>query len=343
MKDRLFQLLGIEHGEESMVSMLLTQSVFLGIFYGAFDISAHSLFLAIFDEKVMARGYVVSGFTGIILTGLYTWLQTNLSFKNFAITNLIFVTLLTLFLWIALLLYPSKWVIFIVFVMLGPLNILAMLGFWGTTGRLFTLRQGKRLFGLVDAGLIIGIIFSCYAIPVLLTFKFQSHNILLISTASILVAAVIQILIGRSSLSQPEEQRKTEKKTGLSIFRDDSYIRIMGIFIALSVMTAFFVQYSFMAVTREQYPAEGGYGQISRSFYRQHDDLYTSYQSTCFFLPYKKLWTPNLSGYFTYSGCRIHCDCNHNRYVDGLYTGLNQRIHYILSGSGIKPAVFEIA
>ncbi|MBA4322794.1 MAG: hypothetical protein C0408_08265, partial [Odoribacter sp.] len=132
MKDRLFQLLGIEHGEESMVSMLLTQSVFLGIFYGAFDISAHSLFLAIFDEKVMARAYVVSGFAGIILTGLYTWFQARLRFRNFATTNLIFVTILTLVLWIALLLSPSKWVIFVVFVMLGPLNILAMLGFWGT-------------------------------------------------------------------------------------------------------------------------------------------------------------------------------------------------------------------
>ena len=72
--------------------------------------------------------------------------------------------------------------------MLGPLNILAMLGFWGTAGRLFTLRQGKRLFGLVDAGLVIGIIISCYAIPVLLSFKFESHNILLISAASVLVA-----------------------------------------------------------------------------------------------------------------------------------------------------------
>lgn len=256
MKDRLFQLLGIESGEESMVTMLLTQSVFLGIFYGAFDISAHSLFLAIFDEKAMARAYVVSGFAGIILTGLYTWLQARLIFKNFATTNLIFVTVLTLFLWITLLLSPSKWVIFMVFVMLGPLNILAMLGFWGTTGRLFTLRQGKRLFGLVDAGLIIGIIVSCYAIPLLLSFKFESHNILLISTASILVAAVIQILIGRRFTFAADKTEKTEKKSGLSVFREDSYIRIMGIFIALSVMTAFFVQYSFMAVTREQYPVE---------------------------------------------------------------------------------------
>ena len=76
-----------------MVSMLLTQSVFLGIFFGAFDISAHSLFLSIFDEKMMARGYVVSGIAGIILTSLYTWLQTRMQFKNFAIINLIFVTI----------------------------------------------------------------------------------------------------------------------------------------------------------------------------------------------------------------------------------------------------------
>jgi AAA family ATP:ADP antiporter len=257
MKERLFQLLGIEHGEESMVSMLLTQSVFLGVFYGAFDISAHSLFLSIFDEKGMARAYVVSGFAGIILTGMYTWLQARVRFKNFSTTNLIFVTILTLLLWIAMLLSGSKWVIFLVFVMLGPLNILAMLGFWGTTGRLFSLRQGKRLFGLVDAGLIIGIIVSCYAIPLLLALKFPSHNILLISTGSILIAAVIQILIGNKfTFSAEKSEKKEKKKTGLSMFREDSYIRIMGIFIALSVVTAFFVQYSFMAVTREQYPAE---------------------------------------------------------------------------------------
>jgi AAA family ATP:ADP antiporter len=261
MRGKLFSLLGVESGEESMVSMLLTQSVFLGIFFGSFDISAHSLFLAIFDEKMMARGYVVSGIAGIILTSLYTWFQTRMQFKNFAILNLITVTSLTLILWIVLLLNPAKWVIFIVFIMLGPLNILAMLGFWGTTGRLFTLRQGKRLFGLVDVGMIIGIILSCYTIPVLLSFNFKSHNILLFSASSVLVASIIQIMIGvrfklvAGSSETPSEKPK-EKKSVLSVFREDPYTRIMAIFIALSVVTAFFVQYSFMAVTREQYPTE---------------------------------------------------------------------------------------
>jgi len=260
MRDRLLQLLGIESGEESMVSILLAQSVFLGIFFGAFDISAHSLFLSIFDEKMMARGYVVSGLAGIILTSLYTGFQTRMHFRNFAIVNLVFVTVLTLILWILLILNPANWVVFIVFIMLGPLNILAMLGFWGTAGRLFTLRQGKRLFGLVDAGMIVGIIISCYAIPVLLSFNFKAHNILIISAAAVLAGSVIQIVIGRrfqfaSGSVEKGTEEKTKKKSVSDLFRSDSYIRVMSLFIALSVMTAFFVQYSFMAVTREQYPS----------------------------------------------------------------------------------------
>ncbi len=257
MKDRLFQLLGIEPEEWSLVSMLLMQSIFLGIFYGAFDISAHSLFLSIFDEKMMARAYVISGLAGIIMTSLYTWFQARITFRHFATSNLVVLSIITLVLWLALLFNPSNTVVFTVFVMLGPINILAMLGFWGTTGRLFTLRQGKRLFGLIDAGLIIGVIVSCYAIPVLLTLNFQSHNILLISTLSIFFAAIVQLVIGRRfTFITSGTAEKSEKDKGLAIFRKDRYVRIMAIFITLSVMTAFFVQYSFMAVTREQYPLE---------------------------------------------------------------------------------------
>ncbi|MGA1978399.1 MAG: Npt1/Npt2 family nucleotide transporter [Bacteroidales bacterium] len=261
MKNRLFLLLGIEHGEESLITLLFTQSVFLGIFYGAFDISAHSLFLSIFDEKMMARGYVVSGLAGIILTSVYTSLQTRMPFRNFAVANLSFVTTLTLVLWVLLLINPAKWIIFLVFIMLGPMNILALLGFWGTASRIFNLRQGKRLFGLIDAGLVIGIILSCYAIPVLLSLRFRSHNILLISAAALLTATILQTVVGSRFLSsqvkdQAAAEKREKKKSVLSLFREDKYIRILGIFIALSVMTAFFVQYSFMAVTRQQYPSE---------------------------------------------------------------------------------------
>jgi len=263
MKERLLRLMGIESGEESMVLMLLTQSVFLGVFFGTFDISAHSLFLSEFDEKMMARAYVVSGLAGIILTSVYTGLQSRMQFRLFSIINLLFVTIFTLCLWALIVFFPTQWVTFLVFIMLGPLNILALLGFWGTAGRLFSLRQGKRLFGLVDAGLLIGVILSCYAIPVLLSFHFESHNLLLLSAGAVLTGSLFQILIGSKhhfsavrDTAPGARENKAAKKSLLQVFREEPYIRVMGLFIALSVMTAFFVQYSFMAVTREQYPSE---------------------------------------------------------------------------------------
>jgi hypothetical protein len=261
MRERLFALLGIEQGEESIVSVLLTQSVFLGIFFGAFDISAHSLFLSVFDEKMMARAYVVSGLAGIILTSLYTFLQTKLTFRSFSIFNLFAVTCFTIILWIALQLSSAKWVVFLVFIMLGPLNILAALGFWGTAGRLFSLRQGKRLFGLVDSGLIVGIILSCYTIPVILSFGFKPGNILFLCAASVFAASLVQIMIGSKFSFETGEKRTENKETKkkeslLKVLSKDRYTMVMAGFVALSVVTAFFVQYSFMAVTREQYPSE---------------------------------------------------------------------------------------
>lgn len=257
MRNRILHFFGVEAGEEPMVSLLLYQSVFLGLFYGAFDISAHSLFLAVFDETIMARAYVVSGLAGIALTSLYSFLQTRMRFSNFAVVNLVTVTALTLILWMVLVSVQSKAAIFALFVMMGPLNILALLGFWGTTGRLFTLRQGKRLFGLVDTGIIVGVIVSSYAIPVLLTVGFNTHNIILLSAVAILFATIMQFGLGRKhAIGDTSGVRKGSVKTALALFRKDSYVLNMGLFVSLSVMTTFFIQYSFMAVTREQFPLE---------------------------------------------------------------------------------------
>jgi ATP/ADP translocase len=259
MRDKLRTLLGIEPGEESMVSLLLTQSVFLGIFIGAFDISAHSLLLSTFDEKIMARGYVISGITGLIITSLYSWFKLKLKFRYFAIINLILATALTFILWTALILMQVKWVILIVFVMFGPLNITTLLGFWGTAEQLFTKGQRRRLFPLAEIGLIIGIIVISYTIPILMSFKFQSHEILLVSAISVFVATLVQTVVGKKfSLANTGTFQLTEKpekrKSPFNVFYEDPLIRITGIYAALSVLTAFFIQYCFMAVTRQQYP-----------------------------------------------------------------------------------------
>ena len=151
--------------------------------------------------------------------------------------------------------------IFILFIMFGPLNLLAILGFFETAGRLFPISQRKkRISRFVDAGIIIGIIIISYSIPVLLSLEFQLNNILLVSAFSVLVATIIQIRIGmKFKLAESEHEHYSEtneeNKNLFTVIRQDPYIGVLSLFTALSVLAAFFVQYLFMAVTREQYPA----------------------------------------------------------------------------------------
>jgi hypothetical protein len=260
MGDRLFSLRGLEPGEKHLVSMLLVQALFLGIFIGAFDISAHSMFLAIYDEKILAKGYIVSGFAGIFLLFLNFFFQSRIKSRYFELLNLTFVAAITLILWIFLSLSQSGPVVFMVFVFLGPLNILAVMDFRATARKIFDRVKGKRLNSTVDSALIIGIIISCFAIPVLMSLKFLLHNVLLISLFSIIISAVVQhIAIGELQVSSGNIDNHPEgfrsNISVLNIFREDRYSRLMGIFIIISVVSALFIQYSFLAVTRERFPA----------------------------------------------------------------------------------------
>jgi hypothetical protein len=259
MRDKLRTLLGIESGEESRVSMLLTQSVFLGIFIGAFDISAHSMLLSTFDEKIMARGYVVSGFAGLIVTSLFYRYQHTIKFKNFAGISLSVVTALTLSLWTWVVFSPAHIAVFILFTLFGPVNIITLICLRGTAERLLTPKQGKRLFPLVDIAMIIGIIVISYTIPVLISLKLHTYNILPAAVIFVFAATIIQFRLGTKFILPGTETIQTsggtEKRMNLpAVFYEDRYIRIIGVYAALSVVTAFFIQYSFMAVTRQQYP-----------------------------------------------------------------------------------------
>lgn len=257
MGTNLSKLFGIEKEEKSIIGILLFQSVFLGIFYGVFNITAHAIFLSRFDETDMARAYIISGLAGSGLTYLYSILQARLRFSAFSVLNLFFIFLVTVCLWVLIRTSPESWVVYAIFVMLGPLFILAMLSYWGTAGRLFTLRQGRRFFGIIDTGLIVGMIVSSFSIPALLSFSIQTHDILIISAVSILASVLVQLVINRRHKEMLSDRRHSQQsRAGLKVFRENSYIRAMGIFIALSVLVVFFVQYSFMAVTKIRYPEE---------------------------------------------------------------------------------------
>ncbi|MGM0667114.1 MAG: hypothetical protein ACQETA_07305, partial [Bacteroidota bacterium] len=98
----IFKLFRTGRDGRSIIALLLIQSVFIGIFYAIFNVIAHAAFLSIYDETALARAWILSGISGIGLTGLYSLLRPRMKFSLFSVLTLTFILLLTLALWILL-------------------------------------------------------------------------------------------------------------------------------------------------------------------------------------------------------------------------------------------------
>ena len=257
MEVAIIKAFGTDRKERSIIGILLVQSVLIGIFYGIFNIIAHSIFLSRFDETGLARAYILSGLAGIGLTYLYSVLRSRLRFSFFSVINLVFIFFLTVGLWVIITLGAEPWVIYSVFIMLGPLFILIMLGSRETTSRLFSLRKERKLAGITDTGIIAGMMISSFSVPALLSLSMATNHMLLISAASILIILSIQQgLTNKHKLQLDEKIHSYQDRLKIKDFKANRYIGTMGVFTILSVLSIFFVQYSFMAITRIRYPGE---------------------------------------------------------------------------------------
>lgn len=250
----LHDALNLRREEIVPVSLLLFQSVFLGFFLGAFDVGANTLFLKTFGQEMIPKAIVISGITGIVLTSLYSHFQSRVKFSTLAVMNLATVFILTFLLRAGYYFTDTKWLAFGMFVLMGPLNIIALVGFWGTVGRIFDIRQGKRIFGFIDTGQVVGVIVSSLSIPFIITLGFQTKNLLYISAISIFLAFIIQFFI---SSKYPEKLKiKVEKVKKRSSFTDTlriPYVRTMALFVVFSMLVAFFVHYLFLSVADERF------------------------------------------------------------------------------------------
>ncbi len=256
------KLLNIEKEEQSSVYLLLLQTVFLGIFIAIFEISATGLFINTYGESMLSQAYLVSGIVGFTLTIIYSRLHARIKFSKLIIFNFLLIFILTILLRLSFFFSDSQYLIFAVFVMMGPLNILGIVGFWGVASRLFTLRQGKRLFGLIDSGQIVGMIIISVLVPVLLNLLPDNKDLLYISGASVFIAFIVQLIIsGKFNLNKSSTQENSENNERISIGKilKNKYVVYMALFVILSMVAAFFVVYVFLPVTKAKYPGNDEY------------------------------------------------------------------------------------
>lgn len=257
----LFLALNVRPEEEKLVLLLLGKGFFMGIFLATYQVSAETLFLNRL-EMYLKEAIMVSGFLGIITTALFATLQNKISFGKLALGNLICIFLFTGLIYTTFEEAAAGWqdyVIFLMFAMIGPILAVTLLGFWGVFGRLFDLRQSKRIIGGIDIGQLSAAILTSFAIPFLEPFIPNTSSYLIISGISILVSFCFLLAITtRYDLKKAEisTSKSEHGNTGFVQLANNKYVRLLSVFLIFSMVAFTFVQYSFQDVVAEQYPEE---------------------------------------------------------------------------------------
>jgi AAA family ATP:ADP antiporter len=260
--------LGAEAGEEKQMWLLLGKGTFMGFFIASYQVGAETLFLNTVGADYLDVAFFLAGAAGVVSTALYVQVQKKANFSSLVLTNSFII-----FLFIAGLRYAFyatdydsssvdfHYLPFILFIMMGPIISITLLGFWGVFGRVFNLKQSKRIIGGIDTGQLIATMVAFFSIPVLTrTIIDDTYDLLFVSTISAFGVFVFTVLLVKNfNLNTATKVRKTDKpvkEIGYLDLVKNNYLRLLGTFMIFSVGSAVFAEYVYFSATEIFYPEE---------------------------------------------------------------------------------------
>lgn len=268
MVQAFLKFLGGEQGEERQMLLLLGKGFFMGILLATYQIGAETLFLSVLGDEFLDVAFFSAGGAGIISTALFVFLQRKINFSTLVISTsfviLLFIGGIRLaFEFIG---YDSsisgqfQMLPFILFVMIGPVTSIILLGFWGVFGRVFDLRQSKRIIGGIDTGQLMATMIAFFSIPVLTTYVIDAtYDLLFVSAIAALGVFIFTLLLATSyNLDKATKVLKGESVEKVNFFSlmKDKYLRLLSVFLIFSMGAAVFVDYTFLSATETMYPDE---------------------------------------------------------------------------------------
>jgi hypothetical protein len=273
MIGRLARVLGIQAGEGAPVAWLIVHSLFNGIFSALFLTAANALFLARFEIGVLPLAYIAAAVVGYVAVGLLSRLERHVRFGTLLLLNLGVLLALASAFWIVGRFTDADWVVFLMFVVVGPMFNLIALGYWGLAGRLFDLRQGKRLFGLVGAGEEVSTIAGLFATPLVIRLVGGAANLVPLAAIGLAGSFVTVVFITRRFHKELESGaglttgKKAETGMRFTDLLRERYFLLMAASVVLLTLALYTIDFSFLAQIRLRFQGPGQIAQFFGVFY----------------------------------------------------------------------------
>lgn len=252
---RIFQ---IQHGEGRMLALLLVHSFCNGITIGFMGSAVSALFLTRYQSSDVPQMYLVSTSMIFITGSLYHHLSQHLPLRRLLTFNLIFSFTLIGILNLAYRLIDDPFPALLLLASFELIWVMNSLEFWGLAGKLFDVRQAKRLYGLMGAGEVVAIILSGFIIPVIVP-QIGTPNLLFIAMFGTALSWVMMRMITHqydvNHTQSHADFAQTDYPEIPSHHRRD-YIFYIFALVGLTVSTLYVVDVAFYDQASRLYPGE---------------------------------------------------------------------------------------
>lgn len=268
MIQSFLKFLGGEAGEEKQMTLLLGKGFFMGILIATYQIGSETLFLTVMGPDWINVAFFATGSAGILTAVLFVSFQKRINYSTLVLSSTFLILLFVVSLRIAFefVSYDSsafgefQILPFVLFIMMGPVTSIVILGFWGLFGRIFDLRQSKRIIGGIDTGQLMATMIAFFSIPLLTsTIINETYDLLFVSGIAALGVFIFTLLLTLNfnidKATKRKEGEKVKKITYLDLFKD-KYLRLLSVFLILSMGAFVFVDYTFYTATSTMYPDE---------------------------------------------------------------------------------------
>jgi ATP:ADP antiporter, AAA family len=246
--------------ERKMIIIMLGIGFFMGVFNATYQVVADAIFLKRLPEQ-LNNAFLTAGFLGIFVTALFSFFQNRIRFSTLITLSLSIIVLFTATVYWAYHFGPAQYndlVVYMMYCATGPISAILLMSYWGVFGRLFDFRQSKRIISWIDSGQLMAAIIAFFMFPLTSSFLGDTSNYLIVSTISIVIAAILLIITSSNFTLARNDPRELgdefKKETRVGKVLKDPYGLSLSAFAVVSMICFVFTQFSFQQLSNTQYP-----------------------------------------------------------------------------------------
>ena len=219
--------------------------------------ASRSLILEAYGSSALPYVWIGSALTLLVAIFFYHHVLNRFSRLQVVLGScLVFITILILFR-ISLLVSTSKIIPVAFYIFVDILGVILVEQFWSLTDSIYSTEEGKRWYGLVGTGGLMGGVAGGGAAALVINYTtLQTYDLLLIAAAIISVIFALTWLMGRLQLysAATEVSRPRKMKHQWQTLTQSRYLILIAVALMVAQLVSPMVEYQFMRIIEGTYP-----------------------------------------------------------------------------------------